>query len=171
MFWLLGFIRHRLAFRPQVFEEKVLTSSHRRVAVLVIRTEHCHSRRAEASHHSESFAHFAAVVALTATSAHSSVAGFKKLALPTVTRPYLIVTPNWPDSNSPRRWRPRWKTTGCPETSVRNHHSRCVVSQKSTGFICIPAEARNHVVRNCCIANVRCRYCNLANTQARFSFV
>ena len=35
---------------------------------------------------------------------------------------------------------------GCPDTSVRNYHSRCVTSQKSPHFIYIAAEAWNHIM-------------------------
>lgn len=74
---------HRLAIRREVFGEKILTSSNKRVIIFVIIIENCHSRWAQDWHLSESFAPLAAIVALTSTECFLllRMAGFEKSAL------------------------------------------------------------------------------------------
>jgi hypothetical protein len=82
MLWLLDFIRHRCAFRPEAFRGNIITSSHLRLIVFLDKTESCHLRWVWGSHLSEYFAPLAAVVALTAAVCIVllPVAGFEKLA-------------------------------------------------------------------------------------------
>jgi len=67
MFDCWDFMGHRLVFWPEVFQEKIFISTHKRVTTFLISAEHRHSRLVRASHLSETLSPLAAVVALTAT--------------------------------------------------------------------------------------------------------